>query len=132
MTYLIDTDRVVDYLKGRPEAVDLLQALGEEGLSISAITLGEILDGIYYGTDPLRHLRGFRQFLEIVAVVTVDEVIMTRFARLRGQLRQSGQLIGDFDLIIAATALEHDLTLVTRNLRHFTRIPRLTLFEGPT
>ena len=131
MTYLIDTDRVVDYLKGRPEAIELLQGLGEDGLSISVITLGELLDGIYYGTDPLRHLRGFRDFLEFVAVVNVDESIMARFARLRGQMRQSGQSIGDFDLIIAATALEHDLTLVTRNLRHFTRIPRRILFDEP-
>ena len=52
---------------------------------------------------------------------------MKRFARLRGQLRQAGTLIGDADTLIAVTALHHDLTLVTGNVRHFNRIPNLVL-----
>lgn len=56
---------------------------------------------------------------------------MRRFALLRGELRGRGQLIGDPDILIAATALHRDLTLLTRNHRHFTptRFPALTLYE---
>lgn len=54
---------------------------------------------------------------------------MQRFARLRGDLRRKGQLIGDPDILIAATALHHDLMLVTRNLRDFQRVPGLTLYS---
>ena len=46
MSYLVDTDWVVDYLKGRPDAVELLQSLAPEGLSMSIITYGEIYEGI--------------------------------------------------------------------------------------
>ncbi len=53
---------------------------------------------------------------------------MRRFARLRGELRRQGQLIGDPDILIAATALDHSLTLVTRNLKDFQRISNLRLF----
>jgi predicted nucleic acid-binding protein len=55
---------------------------------------------------------------------------MERFAFIRGELRANGQLIGDADLLIAATALEHDLTLVTQNLHHFNRIPGLKLYQS--
>jgi predicted nucleic acid-binding protein len=55
---------------------------------------------------------------------------MKRFARLRGELRRQGQLIPDPDLLIAATALQHDLTIVTRNVRHFQRIPGLKLYQA--
>lgn len=60
-------------------------------------------------------------------MLLLDDAIMERFARIRSDLRARGQLIPDLDLAIAATALEHDLTLLTRNARHFSRIPNLRL-----
>jgi predicted nucleic acid-binding protein len=61
--------------------------------------------------------------------LALDRDIMTRFARIRGDLRRQGQSIGDLDLLIAATAIHHDLTLVTRNVRHYARIPDLKLHQ---
>jgi len=55
---------------------------------------------------------------------------MRRFAHIRGALRQQGHLIGDPDILIAATALHHDLILLTRNRRHFERIPDLRLMPA--
>ena len=52
---------------------------------------------------------------------------MQRFARLKADLAHRGRVIGDFDALIAATALHHRLTLVTRNVRHFGRIAELLL-----
>jgi len=54
---------------------------------------------------------------------------MKQYARIRGVLRAQGQLIGDLDTLIAATALHHDLTLTTQNTRHFSRIPDLKLYQ---
>ena len=54
---------------------------------------------------------------------------MEQFARIRARLRRQGQLIPDLDLLIAATAVTHGLTLVTRNRRHFERIPELALYR---
>ena len=127
MSYLVDSDYVADWLKGRPDAVRLLTTLRTDGLAISVITYGEIYEGVYYGRDPAAAERGFRQFLRAVTVLPTTRTIMRRFARLRGDLRALGQLIGDMDLLIAATALAADLTLVTRNRRHFARIPDLRL-----
>jgi len=128
MTSLIDSDRVVDYLKGRPDAVDLLSRLEPDGLAISLITYGEIYEGISAGRDPARHEQSFLAFLALVSVLPLNRAIMRRFATLRADLRRSGQLIGDFDLLIAATALHHGVPLITRNRGHFQRIPHLQLY----
>ena len=128
MKYLVDSDWVADYLKGRTEASEFLRSLGTESLAISLITYGEIYEGIYYGANPKTHEAGFRRFLQWVDVLPLNRRIMQRFARIRGQLRRKGQLIGDPDLLIAATALQRKLTLITRNREHFERIPDLKLY----
>ncbi|MFN8635967.1 MAG: type II toxin-antitoxin system VapC family toxin [Chloroflexota bacterium] len=127
MSYLIDTDAVADWLNSRPEAVRLLPTLQLEGIAISLITYGEVYDGIYYGRDPRAAEQAFLRFLRGVAVLPPNRSIMRRFALLRGDLRRRGLGIGDLDTMIAATALHYDLTLVTRNLRHYTRIPGLKI-----
>jgi predicted nucleic acid-binding protein len=68
MRYVIDSDVVAAYLKGRPDAVSLLQRLLPDGLAISAISYGEIVEGIYHGTDPKRHQQTFQAFLRGVRV----------------------------------------------------------------
>ena len=129
MSYLVDSDYMADWLKGRPEAVTLLRTLAPEGLAISLITYGEIYEGIYYGSNPRKHEQGFLRFLRQADVLPLNKPIMKRFARIRGHLRQTGSIIGQADILIAATALHHNLTLVTRNVRHFARIPNLTLYQ---
>lgn len=129
--YLVDTDVVASYLNGRNDMIALLHSLLPDGLAISAVTFGEIFEGIYYGRNPGQNAAIFRGFLHGVNVLDVNRTVARRFARIRGDLRQRGQLIGDADLLIASTALVHDLTLVTRNLRHFQRVPGLKLYQFP-
>jgi tRNA(fMet)-specific endonuclease VapC len=127
MTYLVDSDWVAEYLKGRATAVNLLDSLFEEDLAISIITFGEIYEGIYYGTDPQRNELVFRSFLRGLRVLGITRTIARRFALIRGKLRAEGRIIPQPDILIAATALQYDLTLLTRNLRDFERIPDLKL-----
>jgi predicted nucleic acid-binding protein len=61
--------------------------------------------------------------------VGIDEEICKRFGQERGKLRKEGRLIGDFDLLIAATCLCHSLTLLTNNRRHFEMIEGLQLLS---
>lgn len=130
MKYLVDTDRAADGLKGRPDAVDLLTRLSADGLAISLVSLGELYEGIYFGRDPEGDERTLRRFLRDVDVLPLNQAIIKRFARIRGELRRTGQMIGDPDILIAATALHHGLVVITRNTRHFERVPGLSLY-GP-
>ena len=127
MRYLVDTHWVASWLNGRQDAVTLRSALESDRLAISQPTYGEFYEGIYFGRDPKATEAVFRRLLRRVTVLPVNRAIWRRFARLRGQLRRQGQLIGDMDVLIAATALHHRLTLVSSNRRHFGRIPGLVL-----
>ena len=69
MSYLVDTDWVADYLKGKPSIVETLQALASAGLAVSLITYGEIYEGVYYGHDRERHERGLGDFLQIAPML---------------------------------------------------------------
>lgn len=70
---------------------------------------------------------GQRDFLGDYVILPITDSIAESFAQERAALRRQGQLIPDMDLLIAATALSRDLTLLTRNVRHFARIPPLRI-----
>jgi tRNA(fMet)-specific endonuclease VapC len=127
--YLIDTDWIIDSLHGQHVATQTLLDLAPDGLAVSLISYGERYQGAYYANDPRAALRGLRQFLRGKRLLPLTKPIMERFGVLRGHLQRRGLTIGDPDLLIAATALEHDLTLLTRNRRHFNRIPDLRLYR---
>jgi tRNA(fMet)-specific endonuclease VapC len=128
MSYLLDTDVVANALKGRQRDVDLVKRLSSQDLFISIITYGEIYEGIYFGRNPQNDEKVFQQFLRSVDVIPLSRLIMRRFARIRGQLRKAGALISDSDLLIGTTALQHSLTVVTHNTKHFQRIPGIILY----
>jgi predicted nucleic acid-binding protein len=65
-------------------------------------------------------------FLKVVSLIITN--IMERFADIRSLLRRRGERISDFDSLIGATALHHDLTLLSYDTRHFKRIPDLKLY----
>ena len=129
MRYLVDSDWLIDAFIGMPAAVTLLAQLRSEGLAVSIISYGELFEGALSAPDPAAELVRFRRFLDRLTLVPLDDSIMEIFARARSDLRRYGNLIPDLDLLIAASALRHDLTLLTRNVRHFGRIPGLRLYQ---
>jgi tRNA(fMet)-specific endonuclease VapC len=110
---------------GRTIAVELFRSTLRDQVAVSAVSCGEILEGMQ-GEDGRRRSRQFSAFLSEVHVLPVDQQTAEIYARERARLRSSGMLIPDNDLWIAATAIQHDLTLVSSD-QHFTRIPNLQL-----
>jgi tRNA(fMet)-specific endonuclease VapC len=131
MIYLIDSDWVIDFLRGRPSAVALLEDFPIGDIGISIITYGEVYEGIAFGPQQRINEDALNEFLRVADVVQLTRPIMRRYARIRGELRRVGRRLEDTDLLIAATALQHDLTLVTRNVNHFARVPGLRLYQIP-
>lgn len=127
MSYLLDSDVTADYLKGLPQPVQHVSTLVGSGIAISIITYGEIYDGIDGSYNPKAAEQVFRQFLRLTVVLPLNRTIMRRFATVRRDLRSRGQKIPDMDVLIAATAMQYNLTLITRNARHFGRIQGLDL-----
>ena len=129
MSYLVDADWLIDAAIGRPQAQHLLERLSDEGLAVSIIAVAEVYEGAFGTPDPQATLAGLRAFLSDFAILPLTDPIVEHFARLRALLRQRGQLIPDMDLLIAATAMTEDLALITRNVRHFARLPDLQLYQ---
>jgi tRNA(fMet)-specific endonuclease VapC len=126
MKYLLDTNQIVYYLRQEQRVVDDLQSRKQEGLAVSAISVGELYEGIFRATDPAAAEQVLRNFLSEVTVVPVDEEIGRVFGQERARLRQVGLLMSDLDLLIAATALHNDLTLLTAD-QAFDRVQNLNV-----
>jgi predicted nucleic acid-binding protein len=127
VSYLIDTDWLIDVLLGVPGAVGAVERLGGQDVGVSIVSYGELFEGALGAPDPGARLAQYRAFLDSFRLVPLSDPVMERFARTRKLLRDDGRLIPDLDLLIGATAVHHDLTLLTRNLRHFGRIPDLRI-----
>lgn len=123
--YLIDTDWIIHYPIGTEHIQRELQQLRPEGPAVSLISLAEVYEGVYYSKDPAASRKGFEDFLSDMPILPIDEEICKAFANERGRLRKQGNIIGDFDLLIAATCLCNDLILLTNNVRHFERVEGL-------
>src|SRR5579872_626166 len=109
MDYLLDADWIINALAGKRGANTVIADLSDAGIAIAATTVGEIYEGAFGAPDPAGHLASLRTFLAPFQVIQPEDAVMERFARIRSDLRRQGQLIPDFDILVAATALEHDL-----------------------
>jgi tRNA(fMet)-specific endonuclease VapC len=128
MKYLLDTNWMIQLLAGHKETATFHKHLHPDKIAVSSITVGEIYDMAFAYANPQAHLVSFRQFLSPFKLLTLNDPIRERFADIRSLLRRRGELISDFDTLSGATALHHDLTLLTYNTRHFKRIPDLKLY----
>ena len=128
MKVLLDTDLLSYLMRGHPEVTARARTyLTEYGrLSFSLITRYEILRGLH-AKNATAQMRRFVALCDRSEVMGLSETIIDRAAALYGDLRRRGLQIGDADLLIAATALEHDLALGTNNERHYGVINGLAL-----
>jgi len=128
MTYLIDTDWVIDHLNQIARVTRRLEELAPAGLALSIICLAELYEGVFYSRDPVESNAALQRFLNPeLTMLGVDEETCKIFGKERGRLRTAGALIGDCDLLIGSTALRHNLPLLTNNRRHFERIEGLRI-----
>lgn len=120
-TFLIDLQR--EALRGEPAAAfRFLESHGDAPVCISIVTYGEMAEGFSPEADG-----EFRDLMQPYRVVGLSEKTAWRYGQVSRRLRESGAPLGDNDLWIACTALEMDTELVTRDRRHFDRIPGLRL-----
>lgn len=128
MNYLLDTDIIVNQLRGKER---IQEAYIQKGASISVITYAELLYGAHKSDQKEKSLQIIHGFLKEfgIDILPVTQEIARAYARIKSDLEREGKRLDDFDLLIAATAAVHSLTLATKNIRHFQRIPHLKLAE---
>lgn len=130
MAYLFDTDAISELLKPRPAAgyVRWLGSVPREEQFTSAVVVGELYKGAFRSSAVARHLENIeKRVLPAVTVLSYDADAARVYGQIRAHLASTGRPLPDADLQIAATALLHDLDLVTGNVKHFKRVPRLRI-----
>jgi tRNA(fMet)-specific endonuclease VapC len=136
MPYLIDSDwtidLLIDLLKEVPTAVNLLESLAGEGMYISIVTYMEAFQGTFRDPNPSLTRAELRDLIQRVPILEFDLPVAERCASIRESVRGGAVRANRraHDLMIAATAIEHSLTLVTRNVDDFSDIPGLLLHNA--
>ena len=131
MAYLSDIDIVIDHLEQRPEVAMLIAGLTPAGGAISVITYLGAGQGVLRSPARSSAEDRFAALLATVPILPFSPAVARRCAGLREQLRREGRRVRAraLDLLTAATALEHDLTVVTRNIMDYDDIPGLALLD---
>jgi tRNA(fMet)-specific endonuclease VapC len=120
---ILDTDILIALLKGETDANKAVQRLGENGdqVATTIITAYELLRGAYISSKPERNLTEVQQLLSNIAVLDLTLQACEEASKIYRDLRKTGRLIGEFDVLIAAIARTYDETIMTRD-EHFTFI----------
>jgi len=138
--FLLDTNCISEVVsaKPNPRVLEWLDAADESNLFLSVLTLGEIRKGIV-GLSPGRRRTQLENWLarELPArfaerILAIDSAVADRWGTLAGEAKRRGKPLASIDALLAATTLEFDLTLVTRNTQDFaaTRVPVLNLWAA--
>ncbi len=128
MSFLVDTDTCSAHLKGNALVTNrFLQYSGN--LHISVITLGELYTWAFRASASPKRLQDVVDLLNDVHVLEATSGIAKKFGEIRADLMDRGLPTPDLDLINAATALAHNLTVVTHNAGDYQHVPGLRLLD---
>jgi predicted nucleic acid-binding protein len=121
---------MVELLRERSRGNDgpahkLLQTLADEELSISIHVACELHAGAELSSAPTREHARIAALCAAIRIVPADERFPLEYGTLLGEMRRRGESVATMDLLIAAAARVEDAPLVTRNVRHFERVPKL-------
>jgi predicted nucleic acid-binding protein len=128
LSFLIDTDICSAHLKQKGIVTNrFLQHTG--GLHISTITLSELYAWVMRAKAPPARLQALREMLTDMTVLDVTAKVAEKYGELQARFLDAGTPAPGMDLVIAATALVHDLTLVTHNTQDFANVSGLRLMD---
>ncbi|CAD5928677.1 type II toxin-antitoxin system tRNA(fMet)-specific endonuclease VapC [Planktothrix agardhii] len=126
MKYLLDTNICIYIIKQKPISVkQRFQSFDISDMRISIVTLGELEYGAAKSQNPSRNRQTLAIFCAPFEIVGLNPEDARIFGNIRADLEKRGQPIGSYDLLIAAQALSRGLTVVTNNVKEFSRINNL-------
>ena len=125
---ILDTDFIIGYLREAPKIIEILSNYEENktDLKTTIINVGELYKGAYLSAKVIENIEKIDKFIKKVEILDLNIEIMKIYAKISADLRKKGIIIGDYDELIASITIHHNETLVTRNVRHYERIPKLS------
>ncbi len=128
MGYLLDTCVISDFVKGEENTLKRLKSTSPSDIFISSITVMEVKYGLSINPERAIKIKSLIEtFFRSITVLPfgIEEAELT--AQIRSILKTAGTPIGAYDVLIAATGLTHNHTVVTSNVREFERVPSLKI-----
>jgi len=130
MSYLLDTNICIHLFRGDFDLERKVNRVGIGACSVSEITIAELLYGVE-NSDPDRRSKN-RQNVGLLTTAFAGRILLigpgfSEYARQKAALKRMGRPVGEFDLLIGATAITHGLTLVTRNTKDFANLSGIQL-----
>jgi len=122
--YLLDTNIIVDLFIGNNEIKQQMDLLKVP--IVSAITIGELYFGAEKSSQKQKHLKQVDEFVEICTILDIDITTTKIYGKIKNELKKKGKPIPENDIWIAATSIQYDLTLMTKD-KHFREIKGLDL-----
>lgn len=128
MKCLLDTNICIYIIKKKPsEVLQKFNAYSVGDIGISSITVAELEFGVHKSKFSERNQQALSMFLLPLTVVDFDDAAAHLYGIIRATLEKQGTPIGSLDTLIAAHALSLQVTLITNNVREFSRVPDLKL-----
>ncbi|UKO99898.1 type II toxin-antitoxin system VapC family toxin [Nostoc sp. UHCC 0870] len=127
MTYLLDTDTCIYWIKNIESVRKKVKEIGWDQICICSVTIAELYFGAYNSQRVSENLNRAEHFIQNITVISLDNNTLKTFGKLKAELRKTGQPVAEFDLLIASVALTRNYILVTNNTRHYSRITGLNL-----
>lgn len=131
MTLIIDADVIIRGERGLFDLPAWLEMQADKGPQIAAITVAELWHGVERATGSYKPRREayLQMIFQTLPIVPYTETTALEHARLWASLEAAGKMIGSYDLIVAATALEGGSAVVTFNTRHFAHVQGLKVIQ---
>lgn len=126
--YLLDTNACIRILNNSsPILVDRLHQHSPQVIYLCSVVKAELIYGAYHSQRIADNLRLLTRFFAPFTSVPFDDQCLEKYGRIRSDLAYAGTPIGPYDLMIAATAVSHNFTLITNNTGEFSRVIGLQL-----
>lgn len=130
MKYMLDTNICIFIIKKHPVAViKKLIETSPDDVYLSSITIAELKYGVEKSQHQHKNHEALNQFILPFNISSFDESAASHYGDIRTTLEKKGQLIGPFDMLIAAHARSLNITLVTNNKKEFERVPELKIID---
>jgi len=119
--YLLATNICIYLFKGLFDLIEKIETIGTENFFISEITIAELKFGAENSEFPEENAKKIIQIQQLFTVIPIFNSLDV-YAKEKARLKKAGRILDDFDLLIGATAIANNLTLVTRNVSDFDRL----------
>lgn len=124
--YLLDTNICIYFLKGQFNIDKKLKSVGVENCFISEITVAELKFGAENSVQKEKNRKVIENFIDSIQILPIISCLDT-YAKEKARLRKKGLTIDEFDLLIGSSSIENNMVLVTRNVKHFSRLKNCTI-----